>query len=205
MTAKTFFIVIGVILCAVFVLRLISGEDNWICQNGAWVMHGKPTTPKPTKACPGAHLIKEVTMKLTSPVFLDNQPIPIDYSCRGKGMRPTLLIAGVPRKAMSFAITMDDPDAPMGTFHHWLVWNIPVSVTEIGTTLPEGAIEGTNSVGQANYVAPCPPSGTHRYIFTLYALGGTLDLPKTTDTKTLENVLTSRILAKTTLTGLFSH
>lgn len=203
MKVKILFIVIIIIICAVFAIRLLSGEDNWMCQNGEWIMHGKPSAPKPTTLCPGAKPIKEVSMKLTSPVFLDNQAIPVDYSCQGKGLRPTLTVTGVPANAKSLAITMDDPDAPMGTFHHWLVWNIPASATEIGALLPLGATEGVNSTGRAGYVAPCPPSGIHRYIFTLYALDTTPDLPKNTMTQTLVAAMAVHVIGKATLTGTF--
>lgn len=199
-------ILISLILATVAIggIRLFSGEDNWICQNGIWIKHGKPSSSKPSTACPGQKIQKEETMELTSPVFFNNKPIPVDYSCRGSGKRPTLAISGIPSDAKSLALTMDDPDAPTGTFHHWLVWNIPVTTSSIsGASLPKGTVEGTNSAGMAGYVPPCPPSGTHRYIFTLFALKHTLNLPATIDTKTLQSAMTGHIILQTTLTGTF--
>jgi Raf kinase inhibitor-like YbhB/YbcL family protein len=196
---------IVVVIVAIIGIRVLSGEDNWICVNGMWVMHGKPDAPKPTTACPKKLIQKEVTMKLTSPIFVDGQPIPADYSCKGEGLRPQLIISGVPKEAVSLALTMDDPDAPMGTFHHWLVWNISVGTTEIGSSIPTGSIEGTNSAGRVGYVPPCPPSGTHRYIYSLYTLNSTLNLPAASDSDTLQSAMKSHILEKVTLTGTFGN
>jgi Raf kinase inhibitor-like YbhB/YbcL family protein len=193
------------IVVVVFFIRFLSGEDDWICRNGQWVVHGHPSSPKPTAVCPGNTERREVNMKLTSPVFSDNQAIPVDYSCRGRGLRPTLEISDIPSEAKVLAITMDDPDAPFGTFHHWLAWNIPIINEITGTVLPKGAVEGVNSSGKTGYVSPCPPSGTHRYIFTLWALDAPLKLSAADGTKSLESAMMNHKVAKTILTGTFGR
>lgn len=112
-------------------------------------------------------------MTLSSPAFADNGPIPAKYGCgaAGPSVSPPLTIAGVPQDAKSLALVVDDPDAPAGTFTHWVVWNIAPSTTSVAEGLtPAGASEGKNSFGKSGYGAPCPPAGEHHYVFTLYAL-----------------------------------
>src|SRR5436190_17916816 len=108
-------------------------------------------------------------MTLSSPAFANNGAIPAKYTCDGANVSPPLTIAGVPTDAKSLALTVDDPDAPGGSFTHWLVWKIPPSTTAIA----EGQHLGTeeqNGFGKPGYGGPCPPSGLHHYVFTLYAL-----------------------------------
>ena len=108
-------------------------------------------------------------MTLSSPAFANNGAIPAKYSCDGANVSPPLTIAGVPADAKSLALTVDDPDAPGGSFTHWLVWKIPPSTT----TIAEGQHLGTeeqNGFGKPGYGGPCPPNGQHHYVFTLYAL-----------------------------------
>ena len=135
-------VIVGMSLSFV-VLRGFTGEDNWICQNGSWVRHGKPSAPKPTKLCMGAKL-RASSMKLTSSAFTDSQAIPRQYSCLGQGINPPLTITGVPSGVNSLALILYDPDAPGGIFHHWILWNIPAQIQEIpaGITLP-AFIEGS--------------------------------------------------------------
>ena len=145
-------------------------------------------------------------MNITSPAFADNQPIPARYSCKGDNTSPPLAIAGVPAAAKSLALIMHDPDAPSGDYVHWVVWNMPPSTTEIAaSSLPAGAEQGPNTSGRNAYMGPCPPSGTHRYIFELYALSEKLQLAPSTGREQLVAAMDGRILAKATLTGLFSH
>lgn len=118
-------------------------------------------------------------MKITSPSFQENAFIPSKYTCDGENINPPLVISDVSADAKSLALIVDDPDAPVGTFVHWLVWNIPPRVGEIKEgSLPEGSIQGTNDFGKKEYGGPCPPSGTHRYFFRLYALNQELNLPE---------------------------
>jgi len=111
-------------------------------------------------------------MEITSKDFKHNQSIPSIHTCDGKDLSPHLAWSGAPEGTKSFALSCIDPDAPMGDFIHWLVYNIPSPASEIPQAgpLPAGAQEVTNDFGKKSYGGPCPPSGTHRYFFTIYAL-----------------------------------
>jgi hypothetical protein len=112
-------------------------------------------------------------MTLASPAFTNNGEIPAKYGCSGGGqaVSPPLTINSAPAGAKSLALIVDDPDAPGGTFTHWIVWNIPPATTSVAEGLaPAGASEGKNGYGKSGWGAPCPPSGEHHYVFTLYAL-----------------------------------
>lgn len=151
----------------------------------------------------------EVTYKfnLTSQVFRDNSPIPPQYSCKGQNVSPPLTIMNTPAEAKSLALIMHDPDSVHGDYTHWLVWDIPVGTDMFAANgLPVGAIQGNNGSGKPGYIGPCPPAGTgtHHYIFELYALDGTLGLVvEEVDRNKLEKAMTGHVIAKTTLTGLF--
>lgn len=144
-------------------------------------------------------------MKISSPVFGDNQPIPRKYGCRGEGKNPELRVEGVPSSARSLALVVDDPDAPMGNFAHWVMFNIPPSISRIPEGSAPGA-EGINSSHTPGYVPPCPPSGTHRYFFRLYALDTELALgPGQADKPALEKAMRGHVLDQAELVGTFSH
>jgi Raf kinase inhibitor-like YbhB/YbcL family protein len=107
-------------------------------------------------------------LSVSSPAFEHEGFIPMDYTCEGSNKRPDLIIRGIPEEAKSLAIIVEDPDAPGKIFDHWLVWNIPPADT-IPTNVVPG-LEGKNSKGKIGYTGPCPPSGTHRYFFKVYAV-----------------------------------
>ena len=111
-------------------------------------------------------------MEITSKDFTHNQLIPSIHTCDGKDLSPHLAWSGVPEETKSLALSCIDPDAPMGDFIHWFIYNIPSATTAIphGGPLPAGAQEVANDFGKTSYGGPCPPSGTHRYFFTVYAL-----------------------------------
>jgi Raf kinase inhibitor-like YbhB/YbcL family protein len=141
-------------------------------------------------------------LSVKSPVFEHNKPIPRKYSCDGEEVNPPLTLSSVPPEAKSLALVVDDPDAPRGTFDHWVVWNIPAAGEIEENTAP--GTEGLNSAGQRDYVGMCPPSGTHRYFFKVYALDTTLALkPESTGKKDLEKAMQGHILAKGELIGLY--
>ncbi|MBI1934040.1 YbhB/YbcL family Raf kinase inhibitor-like protein [Candidatus Peregrinibacteria bacterium] len=147
-----------------------------------------------------------LTMKISSPAFIHNQSIPSLYTCDGANRSPPLKISGVPVEAKSLVLVNDDPDAPAGTWVHWLLWNIDPKTKEISEGVPPPeAIEGTTSFRKTGYGGPCPPSGTHRYFFKLYALDRTLDLPPSADKAKLEKAFEGHILAKTELMGLYQR
>jgi Raf kinase inhibitor-like YbhB/YbcL family protein len=145
--------------------------------------------------------MKELTIK--SPAFEANRQIPKKYTCQGQDINPPLTIEGIPEGAKSLALTLDDPDAPSGTFDHWVVWNIPPSTNRIAEQSVPGT-EGFNSMREHGYTGPCPPSGTHRYFFKVYALDMELGLGANSSKKDLEKAIQGHVLAKGELIGLVS-
>ncbi len=145
-------------------------------------------------------------MRLTSLAFADNDLIPVQYTCKGDNINPPLSIGDVPEEARSLVLIVDDPDAPAGTWTHWLAWNIDPRIGGIEeNSVPEGAVEGTTDFGSAGYGGPCPPSGTHRYFFRLYALDEQPDISSGSDRKELEKAMDGHVIAKAELVGLFSR
>ena len=144
-------------------------------------------------------------MKLTSSAFTHNGNIPSEFTCDGSNINPPLSITDVPANAKSLALIVDDPDAPVGVWDHWIVFNINPSLNEIKqNTQPQGT-PGKNSGGRNSYQGPCPPSGTHRYFFKLYALDTTLSLPEGSTKKQVESAMQNHILAKAELVGLYKR
>jgi Raf kinase inhibitor-like YbhB/YbcL family protein len=145
-------------------------------------------------------------MKIESTAFKNNTLIPQVYTCDGENINPPLLISDVPENAKSLVLIMDDPDAPAGTYIHWTVWNIDPKITEIPeNSLPEGAMEGITDAGRAGYVGPCPPPGTHRYFFKLFALNTKLGLSTSARAQDIEKEIEASILAETQLVGLYGR
>lgn len=144
-------------------------------------------------------------MELTSTAFKANGTIPAGYSYHGGNLSPPLTIAQVPAGAVSLALICDDPDAPGGTWVHWVVWNLDPKTSQIAQgNLPAGAVVGTNSWGEAGWGGPAPPSGTHHYVFKLYALKGRLSLAPGADAKALRAAMAGNVLGKAELIGLYS-
>ncbi len=145
-------------------------------------------------------------LRVSSPAFGHGASIPALHTCDGRDTTPPLDIGGVPEKARSLVLIMDDPDAPMGTWVHWVVWNIPPRTTELReNSLPEGSVEGRNSWRRTGYGGPCPPSGSHRYFFKLYALDTTLGLPTSADKGEVERAMKGHILAEGQLMGTYKR
>ena len=142
-------------------------------------------------------------LDVSSPAFKDGEKIPVQYSCDGENINPPLDIENIPEQAKCLALIVDDPDAPRGTWVHWVVWNIPI--THHITEDKVHGIEGLNDFKQQNYGGPCPPSGTHRYFFKVYALNALLDLPETTTKQRLEKAMSEHIIAFGELVGLYSR
>jgi Raf kinase inhibitor-like YbhB/YbcL family protein len=144
----------------------------------------------------------ELTVK--SPAFENNKLIPAKYSCDGDEVNPPLTIEGAPPETKTLALVVDDPDAPRGTFDHWVVWNIPPTGKIEENSVP--GTEGLNSGGQHVYVGMCPPSGTHRYFFKVYALDMKLALNSNfMRKKDLEKAMQGHVLAKGELMGLYKR
>lgn len=146
-------------------------------------------------------------LSLTSSAFGDNESIPVRYTCDGDNISPPLTISGVPEGAAALALLVDDPDAPGGSFVHWTVANIDPTVTEVPEgAVPQGGVEGTHGAGGTGYTGPCPPSGEHRYVFTLYALDAPLALEAGAfDKEALLAAIEGHVIAETTLTGLYER
>ena len=147
---------------------------------------------------------KTQNMKIESPVFEQNKSIPSKYTCDGEDIYPPLKFSRIPEDAKSLVLIVDDPDAPGGTWVHWTIWNITPETEEVGeANLPQGAVEGITDFGKSGYGGPCPPSGTHRYFFKLYALDTTLDLDSSAEKEDIEKAMEGHILAQTQLIGLY--
>lgn len=140
-------------------------------------------------------------MNVTS-VFSHGGNIQPEYTCDGQDKIPPLEISVVPANAKSLALIVDDPDAPMGTWDHWILWNIPPNTKVVDRQM---GVAGKNSWGKTNYGGPCPPSGTHRYYFKIYALDTMLDLPSGSNKKTLETAMKGHILAEAVLMGKYQR
>ncbi len=138
-------------------------------------------------------------MNVTS-VFSNGEKIQSEYTCDGQDKIPPLQISEVPATTKSLALIMDDPDAPMGTWDHWILWNITPDTKLIDKQM---GVAGKNSWGKTNYGGPCPPSGTHRYYFKLFALDILLDLPAGSNKTALEKAMKGHILAEATLMGKY--
>ncbi|HET8669122.1 MAG TPA: YbhB/YbcL family Raf kinase inhibitor-like protein [Candidatus Saccharimonadales bacterium] len=144
-------------------------------------------------------------MQLTSSLFTNQSSIPADYTCKGRNISPSLHIEGVPAEAKSLALIMHDPDAPNGDFTHWVIWNIPPSETDIVEgAAPDTTTEGANDFGTAGYGGPCPPSGTHRYVFDLYALDAVVNLPRGSLRTQIEAAMAGHVIEQAQLVGLCS-
>ena len=144
-------------------------------------------------------------MKLTSPAFANNGAIPSEYTCDADDLSPPLSISDVPANAKSLSLIMDDPDAPVGTWDHWVVFNINPSTKQIAEGAEPEGVGGKNSWGRTGYGGPCPPSGTHRYFFKLYALDTTLNLPEGSAKKELERAMQGHIIAQAQLMGTYKR
>lgn len=148
---------------------------------------------------------KEGNMKLIS-VFENNGNIPSQYTCDGENSAPELTVSGVRAGTKSLALIVDDPDAPMKTWVHWVLFNIPVNTIKINEkTLPPSVRQGITDFGRVGWGGPCPPSGTHRYFFKLYALDTMLDLQTGSTKAQLERAMQGHILEKAELIGLYKR
>src|ERR1700693_3824681 len=144
-------------------------------------------------------------MKITSSAFQEGGTIPEKFSKNGQNISPELQIDGVPAEAKSLALIVDDPDAPVGLFTHWLVWNIGPKTTQIAEgTAPSGAVQGKSDFGEISYGGPQPPSGTHRYYFKVFALDRMLDLKPGAKRREVDSAMKGRVIAQGQLMGRYS-
>ncbi|MBI5065986.1 YbhB/YbcL family Raf kinase inhibitor-like protein [Candidatus Woesearchaeota archaeon] len=142
-------------------------------------------------------------MKLESPAFKDGESIPSKYTCDGDNSIIPLKISGVHKNTISLALVLDDPDAPVGIWDHWILWNIPPETKEINDELK--VPHGKNSWGKQKYGGPCPPDKEHTYIFTLYSLNTKLVLPEGSTKNQLEKAMEGHIIEKAILKGRYNR
>lgn len=146
---------------------------------------------------------EEMTMKITSPEFENNGFMPKKFTCQGQNVNPALLIEGIPSKTKSLALIVEDPDASIGTWVHWAVYDIPLT-----TKIEEDSVPGDlaiNDFRRKEYGGPCPPSGTHRYFFKLYALDTKFELQQDAGKMELERAMEGHILEKAEIVGLYKR
>ncbi len=150
-------------------------------------------------------------ISIKSPAFGEGQMIPGEYTCDGANISPELSWSGLPGGAVSIALICDDPDAPMGTWVHWVIYNIPASSQKLDAgipmkkELPGGMMQGTNSFPHTGYGGPCPPGGTHRYYFKIYALDTMLPAGQGSTKENLLHAMGNHILAEGRLMGRYSR
>ncbi len=208
---KTIYAMIGVtvlVVVGLMFVRGLSGEDTWICDNGEWVEHGKPSAPKPSEPCGNepASSVPQSGLELSSTEFKWGGRIPKKYTCDGENVNPPFDIVNVPEGTQGLAMIMDDPDAPSGTFTHWTWWNALPSLDKIHeNSVPVDARLGTTGAGTVGYRGPCPPTGRHQYRFQLYALDIKLTLIDGAKREALEQAMQGHILGQTTYVGLYNR
>lgn len=159
----------------------------------------EPAPPPPSPPPP--------PMAISSAAFAHNQTIPVKYTCDGQDLSPPLAFANVPGGAVSLALILDDPDAPGGSYVHWIAWNIPPGATGFAeNSVAAGTQQGVSGSGTPGYEGSCPPRGesAHRYVFRLYALDISLSLPASTSKAGLEAAMAGHVLVQTELIGLYA-
>ena len=148
-----------------------------------------------------------MSFKLSSSAFADHTAMDARYTCQGADVSPPLAWSGAPAGTKSYVLIMDDPDAPRGTWVHWVVYDIPASADALAegdsTRMPAGSRDGVSSYGKPGYGGPCPPSGTHRYFHKLYALDTVLPDLKQPDKAALEAAMKGHVLAEAQLVGTY--
>lgn len=153
-----------------------------------------------------------MALSITSTAFKDGKRIPKKYTCESDDISPALAWSDVPPEAKSLALIMDDPDAPMGVFTHWVLFNLPPDLSSLdegqatGEKLDNGAIHGINDFGRTGYGGPCPPPGpTHRYFFAIYALDTSLGLKPRSTKQQLLTAMKGHVLTEARLVGTYSR
>jgi Raf kinase inhibitor-like YbhB/YbcL family protein len=156
-----------------------------------------------------------MTIRLQSPAFLEGGAIPKTYGCDGKDVSPPLKWSGVPETARSLAVVVEDPDAPLGTWTHWVLFDLAADLRELNEGVPtaervelgsggHSALQGKNDFGKTGYGGPCPPGGTHHYVFRVFALDASPDLGPGATRQQLLRAIKGHVLAEGRLTGLYS-
>lgn len=175
----------------------------------ARITSSSATTPPSEMTGEGVEL---ATLDLTSQAFASQEAIPERLTCDGEDISPPLSWSAPPDGSQSFVLIMDDPDAPMGTWVHWVLFNIPADRRALPENIPaedqlsDGSLHGSNSWRRSDYGGPCPPSGsTHRYVFKLYALGTKLDLGASATKQQVLDAMDGHVMAYGELVGTYSR
>ena len=170
---------------------------------------GGVATQAPAAQTP-AQTEETMSFSVTSDAFKPGEAIPARYTCQGQDVSPRLSWSGQPGNTASFALIVGDPDAPGGTFTHWVMFNLPAAVTKLpegvpkSDTIENGAIQGKNSSGKIGYMGPCPPAGKqHHYQFTVYALDGTLMLSPGASKQQVLSAMDGHVLGQAQLVGTY--
>lgn len=198
--------------------RFYSGTQSYVAVKGERVLYLAGGTTTIVDVGDVATFLAQAnaataTFALTSTAFTEGQAIPTPHACadlQGKDMSPPLAWSAAPSGTQSFALIAEDPDAPGGIWTHWIIYNIPVSTTSLSEGYPLGAVQaggvaqGLSDFGVAGYGGMCPPSGTHRYYFKLYALNSTITLPATAKRADFLGAINGRVLGEASLMGRYS-
>jgi len=144
-------------------------------------------------------------MKVTSTAFTEGGNIPSKFTCDGPDLSPPLKVEGAPAEAKALLVVVDDPDAPSGLFTHWLVWNLDPKSGSIPEDGAPGGTEGKNDFGKTGYGGPCPPSGSHRYYFRVYALDQPLNLKSGARRKEVDAAMKGHVIAQGELMGRYAR
>jgi len=190
-------------LVAAAALGLIAGcgSDGGASSTPAVSVPGTSTAP----AASAPHAAKKITV--SSPAFDAGGTIPRRYTCDGENVSPPLDFSGVPGDAAELVVLVEDPDAPRGTFVHWVVWGIDPHATALGAgEVPSGAVEGRNGFGKRGYGGPCPPKGTpHRYVFSVFAADGRPALSEDASADEVKHALAGHVTGSGTLVGRYGR
>jgi Raf kinase inhibitor-like YbhB/YbcL family protein len=188
---------------------LLQGLGYFILIGAAWYLFAQhqqaATTPNSPAATTSEQPATDTTMILRSPAFGHEEVIPSKYTCDGDDMSPPLAIDKVPEGTVSLALIMDDPDAPAGVWDHWVVFNIPATVSRIGEGEEPPGVHGKGTSGNLTYHGPCPPDREHRYLFKVYALDTQLDLPEGVSKAEVLYAMEGHVLESTTLMGRYER
>ena len=187
---KILFIIVMLIIASSFVFALNNPRDANIKQDD--IITNNQNKPMDT-------------LKLTSSAFGNNGEIPSQYTCDGEGINPAFEISGVDANAKSLVLIMDDPDAPSGTWDHWVKFNISTSTTKIKEASEPDGVSGVGTSGNKDYLGPCPPDREHRYFFKLFSLDTELELGEGATKKEVESAMERHILQKAELIGRYER
>jgi Raf kinase inhibitor-like YbhB/YbcL family protein len=157
------------------------------------------STPSPMEGA------SEMPIQITSAAFEEGATIPVKFTCDGQDISPPLAWSGVPEGTQSLVLISDDPDAPAGTWVHWVLFDLPADTDALPEGVQDVGTDGNNSWRRLGYGGPCPPSGTHRYFFKLYALDTALNLKEGASKEDVEKAMQGHILAQAQLMGKYGR